>query len=415
MRILLVIIGVLLVGILATLAALKDPGYVLIARAPWSVEMSLPVFLLLALTGSAVFFLVVYLAVLLVRIPSNVARWRANRNIRQSREALHQGLTKLAEGNWVEAESQLLASMRGAEKPLISYLGAACANQGQGNLEKRDEYLAAAQRSSPQQHLAVGMTQATLQYIAHQSERALATLSELRQIAPRHQQVLKLLAQLYLELRDWTNLANLIPQLRQESVMMPREIDALEQRAHRELLTLSLPSGSLEPLQKAWNSVPKPLRRDPGFIAIYARHLIQQREMDAAESLLREAVEAEWDDTLVELYGLAHSERSAEQLEVAERWLGIYPENAKLLLTLGRLAINCQQDQKACGYLEKCISLRGPIDAYREIGTLLERMGEKDRALAYFRRGTELYAEESRLMPPTRPGVSFIPRKRAIH
>ena len=415
MRVLLVIIGALLVGILAALAALKDPGYVLIARAPWSVEMSLPVFLLLALVGSAAIFLVIYAIVLLVRIPSNVARWRVNRHVRQSREALYQGLIKLAEGNWVEAESQLLASMRGAEKPLLSYLGAACANQGQGSLEKRDEYLAAAQRSSPQNHLAVGMTQATLQYIAHQSERALATLSELRQVAPKHKQVLKLLAQLYLELRDWTNLANLISQLRQESVLTPREIDALEQRAHRELLTLSLPSGSLEPLKKAWNSVPKSLRRDPGFIAIYARHLIQQREMDTAESLLREAIEAEWDDTLVELYGLVHSDRSAEQLEIAEAWLAMYPENAKLLLTLGRLAVNCRQDQKACGYLEKCISLRGPIDAYREIGTLLERLGEKDRALAYLRRGTELYAEESRLMPPTRPGVSFIPRKRAIH
>jgi len=402
MRIIVVVIAALLVGILATLAALEDPGYVLIARAPWSAEMTLPVFAFLALTASAVVFLVIYLAVLLIRIPSNVARWRVNRNVRQSREALYQGLIKLSEGNWVEAETHLLASMRGAEKPLISYLGAACANQGQSNLEKRDEYLAAAQRSSPQHHLAVGMTQATLQYIAHQSERALATLTELRQTAPKHKQVLKLLAQLYLELRDWTNLADLIPALRAESVMTPREIDALEQRAHRELLTLSLPSGSLEPLQKAWHSVPKALRCDPAFIAVYARHLIRQREMEAAEALLREAIASEWDDTLVELYGLVQSDRASDQLELAETWLALHPENAKLLLTLGRLAINCQQDQKACGFLEKCISLHGPIDAYREIGTVLERMGEKDRALAYFRRGTELFADESRLVPLTR-------------
>jgi len=415
MRLILVIIGVLLVGILATLAALKDPGYVLIARAPWSAEMSLPVFLLLALAGSAAVFVVVYLLVRLVRIPHDVARWRMNRSMRQSREALYQGLIKLAEGNWAEAEAQLLASMRGAEKPLISFLGAACVNQGQGNLEKRDEYLAAAQRSSSQHDLAVGMTQASLQYIAHQSERALATLTELRQIAPKHKQVLKLLAQLYLELRDWTNLANLIAPLRQQNVMTARDIDALETRAHRELLTLSLPIGSIEPLQKAWNSVPKSLRREPAFVAIYARHLIQQNEMDAAESLLRPAIEAEWDDTLAELYGLARSDRPSEQLETAESWLALYPENSKLLLTLGRLAMNSGEDQKACGYLEKCVSLRGPIDAYRELGTVLERMGEKDRALACFRRGTELYAEETRLLPPARPGVSFMPRKRAIH
>lgn len=415
MRLVLFVIGVLLVAILATLAALQDPGYVLIARAPWSVEMSLPVFILLALAGAGAAFLLVYTIVRLVHIPRDVAHWRAQRSARRGREALYQGLIKLAEGNWAEAEASFVSSLRGADVPLLSYLGAACANQGQGNLEKRDEYLAAAQRSAPQHHLAVGMTQANLQYAAHQSEQALATLSELRREAPKHKQVLKLLAQLYLELRDWTNLADLIAHLRQNHVMTPREVDALEMRAHRELLVLSLPAGSIEPLQKAWNAVPKSLRRHPAFVAIYARHLIQQKEMNAAEALLRTAIEEAWDDTLVELYGLAQSERLQEQLETAEAWLGLYPENPKLLLTLGRLAMQCRQEQKAVGYLEKCVKLRGPLDAYRELGALLERLGDKERALACYRRGTELYAEETRVLPASRPGTSFVPRQRALH
>ena len=415
MRLVLVVIGVLLVAILATLAALNDPGYVLIARAPWSAEMSLPVFILLTLAGAGAAYLLTYFVVRLIRIPRDVARWRARRHVRQGRDALYQGLIKLAEGNWAEAEASLLASMRGSEMPLLSYLGAACVKQGQGDLEKRDEYLAAAQRSAPQHHLAIGMTQANLQYIAHQSEQALATLTEMRQLAPEHKQVLKLLAYLYLELRDWTNLADLVPQLRRYNVMTAREIDALELRAHRELLVLTLPSGSLGTLQKAWNAVPKHLRRYPAFIAVYARHLIQQNEMNNAESLLRAAIEGEWDDSLVELYGLVRSDRPGEQLETVEGWLGLYPENPQLLLAAGRLATYSHQDQKACGYLEKCVSLRGPIDVYRELGTLLERLGDKDRALAYYRRGTEIQAEETRVLPPARPSISLVPRQRAIH
>lgn len=416
MRLVLVVIGALLVAIVATLAALKDPGYVLIARAPWSIEMTLPVFVLLTLVGSAALYLLIYLVVRLVRVPQDVARWRTRRHIRQSRDALYQGLTRLAEGNWVEAQAHLLASMRAAEQPLLSYLGAAYANQGQDNLEKRDEYLAAAQRSSPQYHLAVGMTQANLQYLAHQSERALATLTELRQTAPTHKHVLKLLAQIYLELHDWTNLADLIPHLREHQVMTARDIDALELRTHRELLTLTLPSGSIEPLRQAWNAVPKALRRHPTLIAAYARQLIQQNDMNAAESVLRSGIEAEWDDALIDLYGLTETGRANEQLETAEAWLALHPENPRLLLALGRLAMNCHQDQKACGYLEKSVSLRGPIDAYRELGALLERLGDKDRALTYYRRGSELYAEETRILPPPpRPGVSFLPRKRAMH
>ncbi|MBI3899774.1 MAG: heme biosynthesis protein HemY [Gammaproteobacteria bacterium] len=414
MRLVLVIIGALLSAILLTMYALDNPGYVLIARTPWSIEMSLTVFMLLGLVAAGALYLVVYLAVRLIRIPRDVEQWRAHRNERQARESLYQGLIKLAEANWSEAEARLLTSMRGGDTPLLSYLGAACVNQGQGNLEKRDEYLAGAHRRSPQHHLAIGMTQANLQYLAHQSEQALATLTELRQLAPKHKHVLKLLAQLYLELRDWTNLAELASQLRQNAVLTSKEVDALELRAHRELLVLSLPSGAGDVLQKAWNAVPKHLRRQPTLIAIYARQLIQQREMNQAEELLRNTIEQQWDDALVDLYGQARSDTPTEQLENAENWLTLHPEEPYLLLTLGRLSIHANREQKARGYLEKCINLRGPAEAYRELGGLLERLGEKDRALACYRRGTEVYAEDLRL-PSQRSTASLTFRSTAVH
>lgn len=410
MRVVVVTVVALLAAILGTLYAVEHPGYVLIARPPWSVEMSLTVFALLAFVGAVLLYFLVYLLVRLLRIPRDVGRWRTRRSTKQARFALQQGLVRLAEGNWVEAEAQFLASMRHSDVPLLSYLGAACANQGQGNIEKRDEYLAAAHRSAPQHHLAIGMTQANLQYIAHQSEQALATLTELRASVPKHKQVSKLLAQLYLELRDWTNLAELIPELRQQGVLTPKEIEALELRAHRELLELTLPSGSLDVLKKAWNAVPKSLRKNPALVAIYARQLIQQHEMSAAEALLRSAIENTWDETLVELYGQASSDSPAEQLETAESWLTQHPDDAWLMLTLARLALLNRTDQKARGYFERCIALRGPVEAFRELGALLERMGEKDRALACYRRGIEAYAEEK--MPTGRPSIGLTPRQR---
>lgn len=408
MRFVVVVLASLLAAILATLYAIENPGYVLIARPPWSVEMSLTVFVLAALLGAGLLYLLVYLAVRLVRIPHDVTRWRQTRQVRQARTALYHGLTKLAEGSWVEAESQLLASTRHGEAPVLSYLGAACVNQAQGNIEKRDEYLAAAQRNAPQRHLAIGMTQANLQYLAHQSEQALATLTELRAAAPKHKHVLKLLAQLYLELRDWTSLAELIPELRQNNVMTPRETDALELRAQRELLVLTLPSGSLEILKKAWQAVPKHLRRHPALIAIHARQLIRQNEMSSAESLLRPAIELDWDEALVDLYGQVRSDAAMDQLEAGENWLITHPDNPRLLLALGRVAVYNNLDAKARGYLEKCISLRGPVEAYRELGAVLERMGETDKAIACYRRGLDAYADEQRPVA-ARPGTGQAP------
>lgn len=412
MKLLFFIIALLFAAALVTLYAVDNPGYVLIARAPWSIEMSLTLFILLMIAAFFLSYLLLYLLVRLWRIPRDVGRWRDKRHNRGARAALVQGLTGLAEGNWVEAEAKLLAGMRHGDTPLLNYLGAAIACEGQGNLEKRDEYLALAHRNAPHHDLAIGMTQAHLQHQAHQLEQSLATLNELRSDAPRHRQVLKLLAQVYRELRDWTGLINLIPDLRRGYAMDPKEIDALELQAHRELLKLSLPSGVPGVLEKAWNAVPKQLRRQPELVAIYARQLILQNEMAQAESALRAALEDDWDPALAELYGQAQGPNSAEQLEVAEGWLSAHGDDPKLLLTLARLALHNNEDAKARGYFEKCLSLHGPADAYHELGKLLERLGEKDKAINYYRRGLEMYASE-RGAPPPRGQGSPAPRVRA--
>ena len=412
MKLLAIVLAALFAAVLITLYAIENPGYVLIAHTPWSVEMPLTLFVPLLLLTFLALYAVFYLFVRLVRIPRDVARWRLQRHARAARRALTQGLTRLAEGHWAEAETELLAGLRHGDAPLLNHLAAAYASQEQDNLEKRDEYLAAAQKSAPSQTLAIGVTQAYLQWQAGQIEQALATLTDLRQRSPRHRYVLKLLAQAYKGLRDWASLAELIPELRQNNVLNAREIEALELQAHRELLTLTLPQGSIEVLRHAWNAVPKNLRRQRALIAVYARQLIQQNEMAEAEALLRTTIEQEWDDALVELYGRAHG-NAPEQLGVAEGWAAAHAEDPWLLLTLGRLAVAADETAKARGYLEKCVGLHGPAEAARELGALLERLGDKDKALSYYRRAFELYVEERR-GTPARPGLLAATRLRSV-
>jgi len=398
-RLLAFILAMLFAGVWVALYAIQDPGYVLIARAPWSLEMSLTLFVPLMLAVFVLLALALYILVRLTRIPQDVAQWRTTRHTRRARAAARQGLVHLAEGKWMEAETELLAGLRHAETPLLNYLGAALAAQGQGNTEKRDEYLAAAHKSAPQHALAVGMTQATLRLQAGQLEQALATLTELRQQAPRHAQILKLLAQAYEALNDWAGLAELIGELRSHRVLPVREIDALELKAHSELLRQPLPSGSAAVLNRAWNAVPKHLRGHPAMVAAYARHLIRQDQMDEAEELLREALERAWDDTLIELYGRVRSRRPTDQLEHAEDWSAAHPEDPLLLVALGRLAAHMRQHAKARTYYERALALHALPVAYRELGELLEQEGDKDKALDCYRRGLEALAAEVRAQP----------------
>lgn len=401
MKVLLYVLVLLFASVAVMLFALHNPGYVLITRAPWSVEMPLTLFVLILIGGIALFYGLGHFVFRLWNMPKDVARWRLLRHSRRAQEGLREGLLHLMEGSWIKAEKRLVSDLRYSEAPLINYLAAACAAQGQGNYEKRDEYMSLCHQSVPEQPVAIGMTQAYLHVEARQYEQALAILSQLRVREPTRPQILKLLAQVYRELKDWTSLAAMLPDLRRYRALESHDMEALEIETHRELLILSLPLGARDVLETAWQFVPKALRSHPTFTDIYARHLLNQNEMDKAEALLATAIRKNWHDGLVRLYGLVRATDSRHQLETAESWIGEHPDSATLYLTLGRLALAHQMKARAREYLERSIEL-GPLpEACVELGSLLEELGEPEQARRCYRQGLESMLGVS---PPRRLG-----------
>ena len=266
MRLLLFVLAVLFAGVLVALYAVDNPGYVLIARAPWSVEMPLTLFVPLLLVVFAGIALALYILIRLARIPQDVEHWRAMRHTRRARTALIQGLTHLAEGNWAEAETScspdcVTATRRCSTISARRWPRRAWATPKSGmstwRRRTRTRRGSARSRHDPGESAVAGRP----------TEQALATLAELRQQAPRHKQGLRLLAQVHEALYDWTGLAELVPDLRDNHVLRPMAIDALELKAHSELLKQSLPSGSLAVLNRAWTAVPRHLRRHPLMLA----------------------------------------------------------------------------------------------------------------------------------------------------
>ncbi len=404
MKFLVFVLTILFVSVLLTLAIVHDPGYVLIARAPWTIEMRLAVFVAILVAGFAVLYAAVRILIRLWNTPRQVAQWQQRKRTLRAREALVHGLLSLSEGNWEKAEKQLLADIGHSDTSTINYLAAAFVAQAAGNTEKRDEYLAAAHNGAPEYSLATSMAQAQLQLLAHQHEQALATLSQLRTMEPKHARVLALLAQTYRALHDWESLANVVPELRKRKALTPQEIDALELQARRELLMLALPSGATGVLRQAWNAIPPHLRHHPDLVAIYAKHLMTQGATEEAEKLLANAVSDSWNEDLVRLYGLVQAADSAAQLETAEGWLASQSDSPMLLLTLGRLTARRKLVAQAREFLEKSILLRGPAEAYRELAALLEQGGEHERALECYRKALDLCDSGGSLPVRSSPG-----------
>jgi HemY protein len=406
------IIGLLALAVSAaviSLIASGDTGYALFSYRSWTVEGSLALFLLLDLLLFVTLYFVIRLAVRIWGMPVRLREWRKKQGARRARQALTRGLVELSEGNWKEAEKRLVQHATRSETPLLNYLAAAKAAQQQGAHERRDRYLQLAHESMPSADVAVGLTQAELQLAHSQMERALATLTHLRGIAPHHLYVLKLLKDLYLRLEEWPQLQRLLPELHKRKVADKQELRRLEILIYRNLLRQAQRDPDPERLGMIWNGIPKGVRSESEMIAEYAELLMSQGRGEVAEPLLRDALRHEWDERLVELYGRVEGRDPGRQLTLAEGWLQKRPQNGVLLLALARMSLRNRLWGKARSYLEASLGALPTAAAYRELGVLLERMGESGDALRCYRSGLGFFlgpVSAAALEPISRSGGS---------
>ena len=249
------------------------------------------------------------------------------------------------------------------------------------------------------------MTQAQLQIARGQLEQALATLTRLRKEHPKHLYALKLLSQVYVRLEDWHSLLDLLPELRRQKVLREEEQQALERQVHVALLaqagqrTASQDSDPASLVIAAWERMPKRLREEPELVEAYALQLRTRGRDELAEEVLRSALQQQFNERLVNLYGLLKGKDVARQLVTAEQWLTQHPHNASLLLAAGRLAQRNRLWGKARDYLEASFSSRRDIQTCAELARLQERMGDKGAAERTLRDGFEMIEGQLPTLP----------------
>jgi HemY protein len=381
---------VLLAGIFFGLLALQDPGYVLISRSPWQVETSLTFFI----AALVALFVVMYALFRFIagsrHMSQTLHNWRQQRRHRRAAQSLNKGLLLLAERQWQQAEKELTRFVTDSESPLLNYLAAASAAQGLNAHDRRDEYLQKAHQSMQSADLAVGLTQAELQLRHKQSEQALATLTRLRELAPKHGHVLKLMMHLYLDLHDWRHLRDLLPELKRRKVVDESELQDLETRVHSELLQSAVKSGVQEVILDIWNQIPKRLRHHETIVSIYVKDLVQRGGKEEAEKLLYDTINKHWNEQLLQLYGDIESDNPAMQLSRAERWLPDHETDAVLLSVLGKLCVRNSLWGRARSFFETSLA-SGPAPAtYQALGDLLATMEEADAAADCYEKGLKL-------------------------
>lgn len=386
----------LLVLVIVVLAAVllvqNDPGFVLIKYADFSLETSLA----FGIVAVAVIGLLIQFTLRLLlgiwRLPASLKKRTEQRRQEKSRRLTNQGLIDLAEGRFEQSENSLLKLIDYAENPLLNFLAAARAAQQQGKYDQRDNYLKQAHDTNPQAEIAIGVTQAELQLASKQTERALATLSHLRTLAPKHDYVLKLLARVYYQIEEWSRLCELLPEVRRKKLFDDTRLQDIEIKAFTGCLDEAARRDG-EALAKAWAKLPRANQTSADLILHYIE-LVNRFEQDSRmiEQIVVKSITQHWDTRLVDYYGKLKVENTRAQLTQAETWLQDYGSSDVLLLALGRICIRLKLWGKAQSYLEASIGIRPGAESCLELANLLSReeLKSPEKACQYFRQGLHL-------------------------
>ncbi|WP_417542472.1 heme biosynthesis HemY N-terminal domain-containing protein [Methylophaga thalassica] len=390
MKMLIIIALALALGVAAIWAADFEPGFVLLQYGQWSLETSLVVFTAIYILLVVAGYLALRSLVLLKQTPKRINAWKTTQRQKRANRALTRGLITLEEGRWTEAERILVRHATHSETPLLHYLAAARAAQKQQAPERRDNYLRLAHETTEGADIAVGVVQAELQLSAGQKEQALATLQHLREVAPKHPYVLQLLQSLYQDMDQWQEMQSVLPDLRKRHVLERNEVAALDQEAAVGQLQIALAKQDWQKMADVWEKSSSKARQTEAMLVPYVNGLIQQDQEEQAIAQIEQFMRNSWSDKLVYIYGVLTQGDLLARLATAEKWLKANPDNACLLLTVGRLAKANQLWTKAEEYLQQSIRLDAKGETYQVLAEVQLALDKNEAAADTYKQGLTL-------------------------
>jgi HemY protein len=365
----------LVLGALLAELLLPDPGHVALSLRGVLVEMSVPVFALLLLATYAG----IRLAVRLVKARTLLQQAQAERRRERMRRSVYRSLVELSQGEWQAAENTVTRSAPDSEYPMVHYLIAARAADLQGERARCEEWLAKALDSTAGDRAPVLITQAEILLRQKQLQAALTVLQQLEASGEHNARAL-VLARIYRQTGDWERLQELEPRLRKARGLPEGAIDEIVVQIHLDRLKAAGAARDFAKVGAAWEATPDSVGKRSDVVVAYARAAMACGEHRPAMKALRDLLGREWDEPAVLAFGELEPDDPLEALDTAEKWLRKHPEDAALLLACARLCMRAELYGKARSYLEASALIRPRPETLQTLATLLEQLGERDRA-----------------------------------
>lgn len=390
MRIFLWILGLFAAATGLAVTARFNQGNVVLFYPPYRIDLSLNLFILLALLA----FLLLYALIRTVRtarkLPGRVATYRQQKNERDGNQSLREALKALYEGRFVQAER---AANKAAALPenagCAALIGARAAHAMQ-QFERRDEWLARIRQDGA---FRAARLISTLELLVdnHQTKAALDTVAELNASGTRNIHAQRWALKANQQAQNWDEVLRLVRSLDNHHAIHPALSARLRELAYEDLL--STHPHDAESLRRLWRKIPSEDRKRPYVAMRGARAFHAAGLPDQARSVVGKALEVDWDDRLLRTYRESAADEGTsallEQIEQCEQWLLRRPTDPELALTLGALCYRQKLWGKAQRHLEQ--ALMGTPEpslakeAHFRLGKLHETLNHPDQAALHYR------------------------------
>jgi len=380
------VLAAVAVGI--ALFARHSTGYVVIVAAPYRIELSLNLLVFLIVAGYLAFYTFARLVTTLAGIPSRVRAYRAERTRSKLRQALNDALLAFFQGRYASAEKSAAAALTGEETKGIAAIIAARSAHELGRFSEREHFLDHAKGAAPEVDQARLTTLADLLVSQERYDEALAVLNDLSARDARNLRLLKLKLQAEQAMRRWDEAIETVDALVNLGGVGPAEAASVRRAAH--LGNLNRKAQDAAALSAYWKQLPSEMRVDPAVAATAARYHLTLGGTAEAQAIIEQALEREWNPSLVALYGEAAGSDALPQIERAEKWLRQHARDPALLLALGKLCMRQELWGKAQSYIEASLALEPTHDGHMTLAALMERIGKPQEAVLHFRRSAEL-------------------------
>ncbi len=347
-------------------------GYVLISIADKTFEMSVTTLVIFIIGVLAALFGLEYLIKKVLYTSSATWNWFSVRKMKRARRYTNEGIIKLLEGDWINAEKKVMRWANHHDMPILCYLVASEAAQGQGDNNKRDHYLSLASKQE-NSDLAVELTRAKQLVREEQYELALDTLHSLRDRYAGNPIVLELRKTVYEKLALWNNMIDLLPQLKKAKLIAQTDHDALMLKSQCGLLVDIAQQKGSEGLLTYWNELPRKTRQNDTLIHCLLEQLIERKADSQAYIIVRDKVKKHPDDKLYALISKMNLPDLHPAVVLLQGALQKEVRNPVVHSTLGQLLVRQQKWPEAQHHFEQALKLRQNISDYAYLADVLEK------------------------------------------